>query len=284
MTKKIFQPHPLLQPYFECYFTIRTPAVEQDFVSIEELIIPDGTHGILFMLANTIQRYDTQKKQQVQQLRNSYVFGQKTHSVHYHLKANGSNCIGIKLRPNGLSAFTKETMHLLTNDLVEIEAIFGQKIKTLEEQIFNAKTDTAKLEVINNWFIKCLPTKTSDNYLLTTTILGDIHQSLGQISIQSILEKYHIGYKRLERLFKKIVGLTPKAYCCLIRFNAALYIYEQQPKETLTQLAHQTGHFDQMHFIKEIKRFTHLPPKAFFADDLAVVADYQKSLIRQRFE
>lgn len=282
MIKTIFTPHPLLQPYFELYFTIQTPKSTEGFREARELVIPDGTHGILFMQEESIKRYDAIDQQKRQDLRNSYVFGQKSRSVYYHLKANGSNCIGIKLHPNGLSAFTRETMHGLTDDLVVAEAIFGKLFKELEEQIFHARTDAAKVQAINQWFIKQLPVQKSIDHLLVTNILAFIHQQRGQIQIQTILSKYNIGYKRVERLFKRKIGLTPKAYCRLIRFNASLYYHHQPTLENLTQLAYATGHFDQMHFIKEIKQFTNLRPKVFFANDIQVVANYQKKLINRR--
>ena len=96
-------------------------------------------------------------------------------------------------------------------------------------------------------------------------LLDYIHLHRGRITIQMILVTFNVGYKRLERLFKRLIGLTPKAYCRLIRFNAAIYFYEKYPEDNLTQLAYTTGHFDQMHFIKEIKRFTTFTPAQLLA-------------------
>ncbi|MCB9338822.1 MAG: helix-turn-helix domain-containing protein [Lewinellaceae bacterium] len=274
-----FLPSHNLRPYLERFFTISLTQEQP----IRELIIPDGTHGILFVQQESFRRQSAFDEKDAHHLNKSYVFGQKSNAVYYSLEKSGLYCFGVKLRPNGLSAFTPVPANEMTDTFVEAPLLFGYQFKMLEEQVFGSPSIEQKIQRLESYFLEQLPANLDEHQRLARQILAFIHQQKGQVSIARLLEIFNIGYKRMERLFKKHVGLSPKAYCRIARFNATLFYQKKHPEENLTQLAYSAGYFDQMHFVKEVKHFTNLTPSAFYQQSLQAIGTHQRQSVAERF-
>ena len=272
-------PHPLLQDYLSCYFFLRT---EQDPPS-EQLIIPDGTPGLMFVQHARFTRYCPTRPGGRRQVAGSYLFGQKTRPVHYAFDTPGLDCFAVKFQPHGLNACMKMPASELTDTMTESAGVLGKHFSELEERLFTARGVAEKKELLDRYFISRLLPGTAPDYLLVRKILSHIHRQQGQVDIAGLLPAFRLSHKRLERLFKKYVGIGPKTYCCITRFHATLLLYQRHWPGSLTQLAYSSGYFDQMHFIKEVKHFTHLAPKEFYKNGPGEIGLHQWRLVMERF-
>lgn len=98
-----------------------------------------------------------------------------------------------------------------------------------------------------------------------------INYANGSVNIEELSTKLNIGRRHLERQFIDAVGLNPKQYARITRFQHVLALVEQKRYHTLTTLAHNTGFYDQAHFIKDFREFTGLSPRQYFAENLPLV-------------
>jgi methylphosphotriester-DNA--protein-cysteine methyltransferase len=73
------------------------------------------------------------------------------------------------------------------------------------------------------------------------------------------------NYKYLERQFLKIIGLTPKSYSRIARFQNVMQALKYAAFHPWPSLALDCGYYDQAHFIKEFKAFTGATPSEFVA-------------------
>jgi len=88
----------------------------------------------------------------------------------------------------------------------------------------------------------------------------------GNITVQEIMDRVHIpvSEKQFVRNFKKIVGLSPKRWC---RVRQLGYIMELIEKgENFTNIALESGFYDQAHFNHSFQEFVQLSPKRFIED------------------
>jgi methylphosphotriester-DNA--protein-cysteine methyltransferase len=67
-------------------------------------------------------------------------------------------------------------------------------------------------------------------------------------------------------LFEKHVGIRPKYFSSLMQFQHVLRALESEQQFSWTQLAHDSGYFDQAHFINEFKRFSGLTPVTYLGE------------------
>ncbi len=80
----------------------------------------------------------------------------------------------------------------------------------------------------------------------------------GEISVKELSEKVFWSSRQMNLYFKQQFGLSLKAYCNIIRFQASL----SEIKEG--KLFPQLNFYDQSHFIKEIKKYSGASPKELY--------------------
>jgi methylphosphotriester-DNA--protein-cysteine methyltransferase len=62
--------------------------------------------------------------------------------------------------------------------------------------------------------------------------------------------------RQFERRFTREIGLPPKLYARIARFESALESKALSTADTWTNVANRLGYFDQMHMIKDFKEFS----------------------------
>ncbi len=211
-----------------------------------DLIIPDCTPGLLWVQEGSFIRkhktgFDEFKKGDI------IIFGQKSSSVIYEMENVIVNAMGFKLMPYSLHYLFGISAHTITDQTIKVQSSeLRAKIKAL---ILNSDP--------------YIPSEKITSHLgIVAKLTNNFNQSKGLTPIKSLIDQKAYNYKFIERLFKKYVGLAPKLYLRIIRFNHAFRLLNQN--FNLTDLAYQCGYFDQNHFIKEIKHFTGQTPKILF--------------------
>lgn len=88
-----------------------------------------------------------------------------------------------------------------------------------------------------------------------------IKQANGNISVHDIADQVYTSERQLQRLFKTRFGLSPKAYCKVMRVNSYLeYILQQDAPVDWMDLVIEYNYHDQAHLINEVKSIASLPP------------------------
>ncbi|MDI5986573.1 helix-turn-helix transcriptional regulator [Halomonas sp. M4R5S39] len=86
----------------------------------------------------------------------------------------------------------------------------------------------------------------------------------GPGTIAALADELPIGQRRLERLFKHHVGLSPKRYARLLRIARSRELIKRGGAAvSLTDTAHEAGYFDQAHFIHDFKAVTGVTPGGY---------------------
>jgi len=75
--------------------------------------------------------------------------------------------------------------------------------------------------------------------------------SHGGLSIERLAASHGVSYKRLERVFARDVGLSPKHFARVARVQRALELRTLRPGVALAALAVHSGYADQAHFSRE---------------------------------
>jgi AraC-like DNA-binding protein len=76
---------------------------------------------------------------------------------------------------------------------------------------------------------------------------------------KTLSEEYGFSERYIEKLFVDMVGITPRAFFSVYRFNKSLGLVLSSGRR-LTSIAYDCGYYDQAHFIKEFKKFTGITP------------------------
>jgi len=77
-------------------------------------------------------------------------------------------------------------------------------------------------------------------------------------SVARVARSVSLSERQLERRFLQRVGITPKHFASLRRFERAVALARTAP--SLTAAALEAGYYDQSHFIREVRRFAGATP------------------------
>jgi AraC-like DNA-binding protein len=91
-----------------------------------------------------------------------------------------------------------------------------------------------------------------------------IEQAAGAARMDRLTHDVNLSPRQLDRRFLAAVGLPPKAFARIVRFQAVLAAYRNSDFTRWADLALQCGFYDQAHLANEFRRFAGAPPTAFF--------------------
>jgi AraC-like DNA-binding protein len=250
-------PPKCLEQIIECYWI----AEDESIIPQKQKIIPDGFVEIIFHYGDPyrICLGDTWQLQS-----RSLLAGQI--SKHFFLENTGtSGVIGIKLKPAALTHLYDLHMHHFTDKVVDITLTLGDQMKSIEQDLNAAVTHDQKIVVLNNYFAKLL----SEKPFIKTPVdnaIDMIFAQNGMVTVGAISHTVGIGERQLENLFKKYVGLSPKFFARIIRFNYIFHLV-QENDESWCGLAYEAAYYDQSHFIRNFRDFTGENPSDYAFDE-----------------
>jgi AraC-like DNA-binding protein len=159
----------------------------------------------------------------------------------------------VTFHPTGVPRLLGIHVGVLTNRILDFSSLAGTQSQLLLEHLEMASSDQEIIHHLNTFFMTRL------NQGVTTTS-GEIHQilelfsrTIGQSSIEELARHTNHSYKSIYRLFDKHLGLCPKMYIKILRFNKACSLLHLHPGIGWTELVHRCGYYDQSHFIREFR-------------------------------
>lgn len=252
------EPHPQLKRLIECYWAV----IDSSTTVNCQKIVPDGFTEIIFHFADP---YRTDIGGTWCNQAQSLLAGQLKR--YFHLQNTGtSGMVAVKFKPQALAQLFGLDMSHLTGKIIDLESFDSMALARLKTVTlpFTGEADLkAKLDL---FFLEYqeLPVNPIE------MALDLIFMNNGRVTVADMVRIAGINERKLERLFKKQVGLSPKYYARIIRFN---YIFQliRLKEVTWNEIVYRAGYYDQPHFIRDFKAFTGEDPSAYYFDkeDLA---------------
>lgn len=206
---------------------------------------PDGCAGLVMNLGNTCL---TDNGSVSMEFGKTYVVG-AMNSFKDSFIDHKTHLLGVCFKPAAFTNFYNyASQNELLNNTVEFEKSNSFSIDKILDNQFN---------YLNHFFFE--RRKKQNNFL--QSVINDIHLTKGQISIQELSKRNFTTVRQLERNFKKEIGLSPKEYSNIIRFQNALSIIKNSSNnQSFLDIAFECGYHDHSHLANEIKRKTGLSP------------------------
>jgi AraC-like DNA-binding protein len=90
-----------------------------------------------------------------------------------------------------------------------------------------------------------------------------IMQANGNLPLKALHDELNISERSFERKFEQYVGISPKLFSKICRFQASFQQLKDNRYNKLSDIAFENGYADQSHFIRVFKEFTGLSPLEF---------------------
>lgn len=184
-----------------------------------------------------------------------------TQMAHQITLARGQRYFGVRFMPGVMPDF----LDLYASDLFGHEVGFSDAApgrQNIFEQIVGNGDFSQQIALFMQHFGARLH-RASASLLLQ--LIDIILQHHGAIRIEELEKKTLYSARYIQRVFHDNCGMSPKLFCCMVRFQYALAQLNQGRGGNLAELAQQLGYADQSHFLREFKHFAMMSPKRYLA-------------------
>lgn len=195
---------------------------------------------------------------------NSFVSGMHGQSQHFRrfITEEDFGIFGVYFYPFAATILFELPANWLSNEMADMKTCFGAQGAALEEQIVLASSYDERIAITTQFLQKRLTRSDKADKGICLTI-RKIIESKGQTDIEALAKNQFLSLRQFQRNFRLYAGFSPKLYCRIIRFHAAMNHYRKAYR-SLTDIAYDCGYYDQSHFIREFKEFSGYHPKQFF--------------------
>lgn len=163
--------------------------------------------------------------------------------------------ITIYFKPLGIHYFIDGLKEYYNEGFIKEIDLFTDFTTAYTEIFFEKNFDT-KIDLIESYWLSKYKQK---HFELESKILEDLEQGR---AIKSIASKYNYSRQYINKIIYNALGKSPTDYLKIHRFRQA--IGSAVHADNLTQLSYLNAYYDQSHFIRDFKCFTHNTPKDFF--------------------
>jgi AraC-like DNA-binding protein len=169
---------------------------------------------------------------------------------------------GVAFRPGGAALFMPMPAHEVSDIDVPLDEIWGRaRTARLRERLLASRTLDAMLDVLDatlceSWTRRSL-------HPAVSYALGVFDRGPEANSVAAVTQRVGLSAKRFIERFKAEVGITPKRYCRVHRFQRALTEMGRSNRVDWTSVALDCGYFDQAHFIRDFREFSGITPTAY---------------------
>jgi|GEM_PF-1603884 len=167
---------------------------------------------------------------------------------------------GVVFHPHTLINFFNIPAYELTNSSIDL-CIINRKFKQLHNKILHSKNTPEKIQVIEQFLKKHFHIVNSHHSKIVYDYIQKIETDNFFLTPNNISDYYGISTRHLERMFKNHVGISALEFYKISRFNKSFKLLSASM--SLTEIAYETGHYDQSYFTKCFKRMSGLSPKQY---------------------
>ncbi|MDR6941080.1 helix-turn-helix domain-containing protein [Mucilaginibacter pocheonensis] len=234
--------------------------------------VAEGCPGLIFQSPEKGTMYQFEKE-----LPSIFIYGQSTR--HAEIQFGGSfTTIGICFYPNALKTIFGFDADELTDTCTCLDLLARKDGYLLAEQLMDAALVADQIEVICAYlFFKLRKNNRYEDQAMQFAI-SRIIQSKGSVSLQELRGYLQLSERSFERKFKQYVGIPPKLFCRISRFQAALNELRFGKHEKLTDVAYGNEYADQSHFIRAFKEFAGCSPLQYQRSSMQAVENFYEKV------
>jgi AraC-like DNA-binding protein len=170
--------------------------------------------------------------------------------------------IGVHFKPGGAAPFLGMPASELSNTRVTLEDLWGGAASELKEALLEAPTWAARFRVLE-CALRARLGASPRRHPGVSFALQAIETAPHMRTIGRLTQRVGLSPRRFIELFAAEVGLTPKLYCRVRRFQRVLGMIERDEDIDWPEVALACGYYDQAHFIHDFRAFSGINPTAY---------------------
>ena len=262
MFYKLYQPQTSLRPYIDYFFLLECRASAQAPFDLPSTAHPH--HGLVFNYGDRYRLSNLVYDREL--LPSSFLSGLNTGSYRLHFTGEVA-MLGVVFRTTAFRHLLRLSpceLHELQDRRADATIWLGSRADAFCEQLAGAPSREGRIQLANQLFTELFAKKQLLPHLAERAVDHIINRH-GMLAMDELAQALYVSPRHLRRVFNEEVGVGPKYFARLKRFN---YVYRGliHYGEQWQQYVGEKGFYDQSHFIRDIQAFTGRPPSKLLLD------------------
>ena len=257
------KPQPALRPFIKTVWASRSQILPQNSPRsesvIRERVLPTGNMHLVFRLSpHPLRLFSNIDDSDGHTISRAVVGGAR--STFYVRGISEPVCsVGAELYPGasqllfGVPADELAGRHTVLSDL------WGPTAKSVRDRLAEASDSEQQLQLFESLLMARLPQVRG----IHPAVAQALHQFTTTSNVRAVVKHSGYSHRRFIALFQQAVGLTPKRYCRVLRFQKILECVSANNTISFVDLALVAGYSDQAHFNREFQEFTGVTPTEY---------------------
>jgi AraC-like DNA-binding protein len=236
----------------------------QGFVAdhTREKILPDGAIEMIFDLDPEPKSiFEDELSTGFRTVKKAWISGERTRYIVIGAARNQS-MVGVRFRPGGAYPFFRFPISELSESVTELDLIWGRLVEEIRDELQEIESPDYRLLRLESFLLRQVQRTLEPNRLIAFAV-HQLQHSPQFLAIRDLASMVGISQKHLISQFEKVVGLRPKSFARVCKFQKVVNLLEQQDQIEWAALALECGYYDQAHFIKEFQAFSGLNPSDY---------------------
>jgi AraC-like DNA-binding protein len=254
-------PGPSLRPFVATFWTLQGVQPEARF----DLVLPDGHAELVVHRSGRFREW--QASGDVSEQSPALVAGVMERAIAL-APAPRFETVGVRLAPHGLAPLCRHPLSVLGGRLTPAVDALSPAFSRIVADAGQADSLAEALRILElelaRLFARVAPAP--DTVAAAVRLIA---RTGGTISMDRLIRSTGATSRQLERQFQACVGIPPKRYARLVRFQRAVSALVSAPRAAGAELAVRHGYYDQAHFTRDFRAFTGWAPRAFAAQKLS---------------
>lgn len=169
----------------------------------------------------------------------------------------------IELAPGALHRLTGLSLIDLTDQTIDAEAVFPVSFRRLVDQLEDIEDPAEMIALAETFILGHLARRRRDR-----TVADEIAQALVArpgATVERLATRHDLGPRQLRRAFADRIGVSPKLFARVARFDRLIRLHNHSPGEDWLSLAVHAGYYDDHHVRRDFRAFALSTPTAFSA-------------------
>lgn len=178
--------------------------------------------------------------------------------------------MGVHFKPGGSAAFLPMPVKELQNQILSLEDLW-QDAGELRERLQWGNTDpsassrstiTKRFQTLEQYLLRVM--RSQHHHAAVDFALREFER-FPQVPVSAVTDQIGLSARHFNQLFRDYIGLTPKLFCRVRRFQRVLSRVEGKRQINWLDVALTCGYFDQAHLIHDFRHFADCTPTEYVA-------------------
>lgn len=239
-------PNAQLQPFIRYYWILNTTE------NLDTLTFPIGCPQLIFHRRSQFYIPELKTEQARFSISGQVNFPAKVQSP------GDVETIVVVFHPHAIGTVFNIPVSSFYNQEIDGYSLGDKSLNILADCVLNAEDSIEAIELIERYLLSRLAEPGIYDFKRVGVSLKHLFLD-NTISVENMAQLACLSRKQFERVFFNAVGMKPKEYSNVARFQKSLWLMQKGNRD-FADIAYSCGYADQSHFIRECRRYSGTTP------------------------